>query len=72
MLTNRECASFGYTTVYERILDVFEISDRVDKWLYGEYQKRMDRFKALIEEDLKGAKEFREVCCRFLFALVVW
>lgn len=36
------------------------IGYRVDKWLYGEYQKRMDRFKALIEEDLKGAKEFRE------------
>ncbi|EPB80534.1 hypothetical protein ANCCEY_00431 [Ancylostoma ceylanicum] len=33
---------------------------RIDNWLYGEYQKRMDYFKGLIAEDLKDAVEFRK------------
>ena len=33
---------------------------RVDKYLYGEYQNRMDYFKGLIAEDLKDAVEFRK------------
>lgn len=37
------------------------ISDRIDNWLYGEYQNRMNYFKGLIAEDLKDAVEFRKV-----------
>ncbi|WKY14690.1 hypothetical protein Q1695_000317 [Nippostrongylus brasiliensis] len=33
---------------------------RIDNYLYGEYQKRMDYFKGLIAEDLKDAVEFRK------------
>ncbi|RCN30148.1 hypothetical protein ANCCAN_24086 [Ancylostoma caninum] len=33
---------------------------KIDNWLYGEYQKRMDYFKGLIAEDLKDAVEFRK------------
>uniref|UniRef100_A0A1I8A7I5 ATP synthase subunit b n=1 Tax=Steinernema glaseri TaxID=37863 RepID=A0A1I8A7I5_9BILA len=33
---------------------------RIDKYLYGEFQKRMDHFKSLIADDLKEAVEFRK------------
>jgi F-type H+-transporting ATPase subunit b len=33
---------------------------RLDKYLYGEYQNRMNYFKGLIQEDLKDAVEFRK------------
>lgn len=33
---------------------------RIDNWLYGEYQNRMNYFKGLIAEDLKDAVEFRK------------
>ncbi|CAJ0583010.1 unnamed protein product, partial [Mesorhabditis spiculigera] len=33
---------------------------RLDKYLYGEYQNRMNYFKGLIQEDLKDATEFRK------------
>ncbi|VDO56034.1 unnamed protein product [Haemonchus placei] len=33
---------------------------RLDNYLYGEYQKRMDYYKGLIAEDLKDAVEFRK------------
>jgi len=33
---------------------------KVDNWLYGEYQNRMNYFKGLIKEDLKDAVEFRQ------------
>ncbi|CAD6200188.1 unnamed protein product [Caenorhabditis auriculariae] len=33
---------------------------KVDSWLYGEYQNRMNYFKGLIAEDLKDAVEFRK------------
>ncbi|RCN30061.1 hypothetical protein ANCCAN_24170 [Ancylostoma caninum] len=36
------------------------LKDKIDNWLYGEYQKRMDYFKGLIAEDLKDAVEFRK------------
>lgn len=36
------------------------ISYRLDNYLYGEYQKRMNYFKGLIAEDLKDAVEFRK------------
>ncbi|CAD6191142.1 unnamed protein product [Caenorhabditis auriculariae] len=33
---------------------------KIDNWLYGEYQNRMNYFKGLIAEDLKDAVEFRK------------
>ncbi|CAI4226977.1 unnamed protein product [Auanema sp. JU1783] len=33
---------------------------KIDNWLYGEYQNRMNYFKGLIQEDLKDAVEFRK------------
>lgn len=32
---------------------------RIDNFLYGKHVKQMDYYKSLIEEDLKGAKDFR-------------
>jgi hypothetical protein len=34
---------------------------RADKWLAGHYKKRLDFFYSLKEEDLKEAKDFRQV-----------
>uniref|UniRef100_A0A0N4Z8P8 ATP synthase subunit b n=1 Tax=Parastrongyloides trichosuri TaxID=131310 RepID=A0A0N4Z8P8_PARTI len=33
---------------------------KIDNYLYGQYQERMNYFKALIQEDLKEAVEFRK------------